>query len=118
MRTDTGTVLPQSQILTPQAQSGPGAARLNALVDSLLPASANPQTQVVAVGCQQPFAGTDLSPAIAVTPTGLTFYVSTNVYTCDGDTPVTVPFNRLKGLVEPTVEQLASITRHTTGGTP
>ena len=118
LRTDTGAVLPQSQILTPQAQSGVGAARLNALVNSLLPASTSAQTSVAAVGCRQPFDGADVSPAIAVTATGLTFYVSTNVYTCDGDTPVAVPFDRLDGLVNPLVEQLASISRLTTAGAP
>lgn len=118
LRTDTGAVVPQSQILTPAAQSGAGAARLNALVNSLLPASASSQVPVAVVGCQQPFDGADIAPAIAVTATGLTFYVSTNPYTCDGDTPVAVPFDRLAGLVSPTVEQLASITRQTMGGAP
>ena len=116
LRTDTGAIIPQSEILTARAETGAGAARLNAIVSSLLPASASIRT-VMAVGCEEPLGDTFVAPAIAVTSSGLTFYISTDgLAGCTGDTAVAVPFNRLTGLVNPLIVQLSQLKQQTRGG--
>jgi hypothetical protein len=113
MRKDTAAVIPQNALLTTQAATSAGAARLNALVAALMPKSGSSApvdgADPVAVGCQQIDGSTFVGPAITVTSTGLTFYVSNQPGGCAGIVPVQVPFNELRGLVNPLVQQLATV---------
>ena len=109
LRKDTGAVVPQGWLLTAQASLPAGADKISALVDA--------QDDLVGdtpFGCQVPVDGSLIGPAIAVTATGLTFYVTNDPgaseylgTSCLGDVPATVPYSELVGLIEPAVRTLA-----------
>jgi hypothetical protein len=116
VRKDDSSVIPQQGILTAAATAPAGAARLNALVASLVPASSQPTSSQggnssapVATGCTQSSDAGFVGPAIGVTATGLTFYVSTDAGGCAGDVAVSVPYNRLDGLVNPLIVSLVAV---------
>ena len=113
LRKDTATVIPQSALLTSRASTSAGAARLNSLVARLMPKSGStapdPGAVPVAVGCEQITGDGFAGPPIAVTATGLTFYVSNALDGCAGEVPIEIPYAQLQGLVNPQIQALAEV---------
>lgn len=111
IRKDTGSVVPQQAILSAAVATPAGASKLQSAVLAYVPSALgiNGGAYPLASGCEQSYGNSLVGPAMDVGSGTVTFYVSTVQGGCAGAMPAVVPFDKLTGLINPLIVQLAQV---------